>query len=210
MEDHTNPQNPQNPHNSPETHPLRPFLPHGARLLMCGTFPPQRHRWSMNFYYPNFINDMWRIFGLIYFGDKDHFVDIQGKTFHAQELKQFLSDHNIALSDTGREVVRTTGTASDKDLDIRRQIDLPAILAEIPDCVAVASTGEKAAGVIASMTGTEVPRIGEYAECRLTDWMGTERVFRHWRMPSSSRAYPLPLAEKAEFYRHMVEETQLI
>ena len=172
MEDHTNPQNPQNPHNSPETHPLRPFLPHGARLLMCGTFPPQRHRWSMNFYYPNFINDMWRIFGLIYFGDKDHFVDIQGKTFHAQELKQFLSDHNIALSDTGREVVRTTGTAS--------------------------------------MTGTEVPRIGEYAECRLTDSMGTERVFRHWRMPSSSRAYPLPLAEKAEFYRHMVEETQLI
>lgn len=207
MEDHTNP---QNPHNSPETHPLRPFLPHGAQLLMCGTFPPQRHRWSMNFYYPNFINDMWRIFGLIYFDDKDHFVDIQGKTFHAQELKQFLSDHKIALSDTGREVVRTTGTASDKDLDIRRQIDLPAILAEIPDCVAVASTGEKAAGVIASMTGTEVPRIGEYAECRLTDSMGTERVFRHWRMPSSSRAYPLPLAEKAAFYRHMVEETQLI
>ena len=195
---------------SSETHPLRPFLPKGARILMCGTFPPQRHRWSMNFYYPNFINDMWRIFGLIYFNDKDYFVDVQGKTFKVNLLKDFLEKTGIALSDTGREIVRTTGNASDKFLDIRKQIDLPAILAEIPDCTAIATTGEKAAGVIAELTGTEIPKIGEFVECRLTDAHGNCRDIRHWRMPSSSRAYPLSLEKKAESYAKMVRDTGLL
>ena len=44
-----------------ELHPLEPFLPVGARLLMLGSFPPQRVRWSMDFFYPNLQNDMWRI-----------------------------------------------------------------------------------------------------------------------------------------------------
>ena len=35
-----------------ERHPLDPFLPSGARLLMLGSFPPQRKRWSMEFFYP--------------------------------------------------------------------------------------------------------------------------------------------------------------
>lgn len=191
----------------PESHPLRPFLPESAKLLMCGTFPPQRHRWSMNFYYPNFINDMWRIFGLIYFSDKDYFVNAPEKTFYLQKLKDFLNSKGIALSDTGREVVRKAGNASDKFLDIRKEIDLPAILSEIPDCVAVATTGEKAALVISMMTGTELPKIGEYRECEIIDSLGVVRNIKHWRMPSSSRAYPLPLADKAAYYRKMVNET---
>lgn len=196
-------------HTNSETHPLRPFLPKGTKLLMCGTFPPQRHRWSMNFYYPNFINDMWRIFGIIYHDDKDYFVDIPGKTYHVEEIKEMLTRHGIALSDTGREVVRTADNASDKYLDIRRGIDLPAIFAEIPECVAVATTGEKAAGVIASITGTEIPAIGTYEECLLTDSSGRERRFQHWRMPSSSRAYPLPLPEKAKIYAKMIDSLKL-
>ena len=48
-----------------EIHPLEPFFPQGARLLMMGSFPPKRERWKMDFYYPNFQNDMWRIFGLV-------------------------------------------------------------------------------------------------------------------------------------------------
>ena len=46
-----------------EQHPLEPFLPGNARLLMLGSFPPQKKRWSMEFYYPNWNNDMWRITG---------------------------------------------------------------------------------------------------------------------------------------------------
>ena len=55
-----------------EEHPLEPFLPANAKLLMLGSFPPQKKRWSMDFFYPNLQNDMWRIFGLIFFDNKEH------------------------------------------------------------------------------------------------------------------------------------------
>ena len=64
-----------------EKHPLEPFLPPKAKLLMLGSFPPQRKRWSMDFYYPNLNNDMWRIVGLLFFGDKDHFLNDTRKAF---------------------------------------------------------------------------------------------------------------------------------
>lgn len=193
-----------------ENHPLEPFLPREARLLMCGTFPPQQNRWSMHFYYPNFINDMWRIFGLIYFGSKDALVDEKGKTFKVEDIKQLLITHRIALSDTGKEVTRTKDNASDKWLKIDKPIDLAATLEEIPDCVAVATTGEKAASVIASLTNTEIPKVGEWCECRVNMSDGTERTFQHWRMPSSSRAYPMKVEVKAEFYRKMLETCGLV
>ena len=183
-----------------ETHPLKPFLPANAKLLMCGTFPPARNRWSMEFYYPNFINDMWRIFGIIFFNDKDALVDKENKTFRLVELKNLLERVGVALSDTGREVERTKGNASDKFLDIKETINLPQILASIPECVAVATTGEKAAGIIAEITGTEIPKMGEFADCEIVDASGVTRSFRHWRMPSSSRAYPMKLEKKAEYY----------
>ncbi|MDE6812102.1 MAG: uracil-DNA glycosylase family protein [Muribaculaceae bacterium] len=190
---------------SPESHPLRPFLPATAKLLMCGTFPPQKHRWSMNFYYPNFINDMWRIFGIVLHDDKEYFVDKAMKTFYVEVLKSELRSLGIALSDTGREIVRTAGNASDKYLDIRKQIDLSALLAEIPECRAVATTGEKAAGVIAAITGTQVPSMGEKVPCEIMDSRGVLRKFEHWRMPSSSRAYPMKIEEKAHIYGKMLQ-----
>lgn len=183
-----------------ETHPLKPFLPANARLLMCGTFPPARNRWSMEFYYPNFINDMWRIFGIIFFDNKDALVDKENKTFRLPELRKLLEQKGVALSDTGREVERTKGNASDKFLEIKETINLPQILAQIPECVVVATTGEKAAGIIADITGTALPKMGEYADCCIIDVSGVERKFRHWRMPSSSRAYPMKLEKKAEYY----------
>lgn len=190
--------------NNTETHPLEPWLPDGARLLMCGTFPPARNRWSMEFYYPNFINDMWRIFGLIFFHDKDALVDVEAKTFRLEKIKGLLTERHIALSDTGRDIVRTKGNASDKYLDIKEHIDLSEMLTLLPDLTDVVTTGEKAAGVIAEITSTAVPAMGEYSECRLCDSRGVERSFRHWRMPSSSRAYPMKLALKAEYYKKMM------
>ncbi len=192
-----------------ESHPLKPFLPKNARLLMCGTFPPKREKWSMEFYYPNFINDMWRIFGLVYFGDKDRLVDQRHKTFRLDELRPFLEEKGIALSDTGREVVREKDNAADKHLSIKRHIDLADILSELPECEAVATTGEKAASVVAEITGTEIPKTGEYAECSLTLKDGTIRSFRHWRMPSSSRAYPLKIDRKAEMYARMLQTIEV-
>lgn len=64
-----------------ELHPLEPFLPANARVLMLGSFPPKRIRWSMDFFYPNLQNDMWRIVGYLATGDKSHFLMPGGRKF---------------------------------------------------------------------------------------------------------------------------------
>ena len=90
---------------------------------MLGSFPPPRKRWSMDFFYPNFLNDMWRIYGLIYRGDKNAFVDLEHKRFRREELIDFLTDLGVALYDTAENVRRQNGNASDKFLEIVRQTE---------------------------------------------------------------------------------------
>ena len=114
-----------------ETHPFEPWLPANAKLLMLGTFPPAPKRWAMEWYYPNFTNDMWRIMGIIFFNDKYHFVDKEHKTYKLNELMPFLKEKGIALFDTALRIRRTTGTASDKDLEIIEEADLDAEIEKI-------------------------------------------------------------------------------
>lgn len=178
-----------------ERHPLKPFLPKGARLLMLGSFPPSRARWSMDFFYPNFINDMWRIFGIVFFGDKEHFVDKKRKRFKKEELVEFLTNEGIALYDTACAVRRTKNTASDKDLEVVEATDLDALLRELPCCDSVVATGEKAATVFSAHYGCCVPKVGSSV-----DFTFDGRQMKLFRMPSSSRAYPLKLDKKAEYY----------
>ena len=111
-----------------EQHPLRPFLPEGAQVLMLGSFPPPREKWSMNFFYPNYINDMWRIFGLVFKNDRDYFVDAAAKTFRLDLLRPFLEEKGIALYDTACAVRRLQGNASDKFLEVVTPTDLDALL----------------------------------------------------------------------------------
>ena len=114
-----------------EEHPLEPFLPHNARLLMLGSFPPQRKRWCMEFYYPNFINDMWRIVGHVFFDDKHHFVDEKNKCFKKDCLIDFLNEKGIALFDTATAIRRLQDNASDKFLEVITPTDVPLLLKQI-------------------------------------------------------------------------------
>lgn len=182
-----------------ETHPWPPFIPQGAKILIMGTFPPKSNRWSMNFYYPNRINDFWRIMGRIFHDDKDFFWNPDLKAFDLESIKQMLREHHIALNDTGAEVRRLRDNASDKYLDIIRHVDLKSLLVRIPDCIAIATTGEKAAEVIAQLTDTVAPKMGQFVE-----WKNDEQKnIKIFRMPSTSRAYPLALEKKAEYYAEM-------
>jgi G:T/U-mismatch repair DNA glycosylase len=171
---------------------------------MLGTFPPPRTRWSMDFFYPNFQNDMWRIFGLVFFGDKDHFVAGRGK-FDRAGLEEFLRDEGVALFDTAVKVRRLKGNASDQFLEIVEKIDLAATLEKIPDCRAILTAGEKAASALVSITGSPLPPVGGFVEFEYGN-----RLLRHYRMPSSSRAYPKPLSEKAAIYGRMFAELGMI
>ena len=133
-----------------ERHPFKPFLPEGCRLLMLGSFPPAEKRWSMHFYYPNFTNDMWRIFGLCFFADKLHFVDVEHKTFRLDEIIEFLTAKGIGMYDTATAVRRLKNTAADKDLEVVEPTDLKAMVRSLPRLEAIVPTC--CASVSTSMT----------------------------------------------------------
>ena len=188
---------------APERHPLPPFLPPQARLLMLGSFPPPRKRWCMDFFYPNWSNDMWRIWGYIAKGDKDYFTLPGKKRFDQQKIEQFCRNAGIALYDTAEEVVRLKDNASDQFLHIVRPADIARLLAQIPLCHTLVATGLKSAETLQAITGTHPLPVGGYAE---TDFAG--RKVRLWRMPSSSRAYPRPVEWKAGHYRKILDGLQ--
>lgn len=184
-----------------ERHPWPPFVPEGARYLFLGTFPPKPARWSMPFFYPNRINDFWRVMGVIFFdGHRDALWDNELQRFDLAAIKAFLTREGIALWDTAMAVRRLKDNASDKFLDIVEPIDLRAFLDTHPTITTVVTTGEKATAVVAGQVGIALPSIGEPVKCML----GNHR-FVLWRMPSTSRAYPLPLDKKAQAYRAVFE-----
>ena len=184
---------------TPEIHPFEPFVPPNCRVLMLGTFPPKPNRWRMPFYYPNFQNDMWRIMGLIWKGNKDYFIDVINKEFRLDLIRQFCNEIGLGLSDTAVEVIRLKDNASDKFLQIVRNVDIDGLLAKAPDCHSLVATGELAANQLSALVDgptlkTGIPETVTYRGRQLTLWRG----------PSSSRAYPLPLSKKAEIYANIL------
>ena len=188
-----------------ERHPLEPFLPPNARLLMLGSFPPPRKRWSMDFFYPNRTNMMWEIFGEVFFGDSQRLVDAERRTFRLTDIKALLLERGIALYDTASAVRRLSGNASDKDLEIVEKTDIAALLRQLPQCHDIVCTGQKSFSVFAEDYGVAVPKMGTCNEFTIAG-----RPMRLWRMPSSSRAYPMKLEEKATYYRRLMQAVGIL
>ena len=186
-----------------EKHPFEPFLPSGARILFLGSFPPQEHRWCMPFYYPNWINDFWRVMGLIHFGDKNHFCIPAEKRFDEAAIRAFCLKAGLAFYDTACEVRRLRDNASDAFLEVVTPTDIPALLARIPSCHTLVTTGEKASQIVAQTFGCPVPPVGGSTVISSEGVAEVEKSLTFWRMPSTSRAYPLPLEKKAAEYRKL-------
>ena len=188
-----------------EYHPLIPFLPDNAKVLFLGSFPPQRKRWCMDFYYPNFINDHWRIEGQVFFGDRNHFVDAPAKRFLREEIVDFCKERGIAFFDTSTAVRRLQDNASDKFLEVVEPTDIPALLHHLPHCRAIVTTGEKATDTICtSLNIPETPKVNHYVSIpSIFNSDGQQLIL--YRLPSSSRAYPLAFDKKVEAYRNMFE-----
>ena len=179
-----------------ERHPWPPFIPDGAEYLFLGTFPPKLERWSMPFFYPNKINDFWRVMGIIFLGDRNALWDKELKRFNLSSIKALLEREKIALWDTAMAVRRLKDNASDKFLEIVEPIDLARLLNDHQSISQVITTSEKATSVVALQAGIDVPSIGNPVDC-----MVGGHSIRLWRMPSTSRAYPLALEKKAAAYR---------
>ena len=171
-----------------------------------GTFPPTSEKRAMEFHYPNFQNDMWRVYGLVFFHDKDYFRKGDEKAFDSDKIKAFLAERGIASCPTVLKAIREKGNASDAFLKVVEPVPLAEVLAQIPHCKHIATTGGKATEVLLSLlpkkvklpkSGETIPYIFEGRELTLT------------RLPSTSRAYPLSLAKKVDAYRQFFVQSGL-
>ncbi len=189
-----------------EIHPLKPFLPKNGLVLFLGSFPPPQARWSMDFFYPNFINDFWRIMGLIHYSDKQWFEVKGEKRFDKERIVDFANEHGLAFFDTATKVKRLKDNASDNFLEILEPTDVGALLSEMPDCHRIVTTGGKASeelrmqlSIASGMNEGELIPLPQIGDCVKLNAFGRELEW--YRMPSSSRAYPLKVEKKAEYYK---------
>ena len=188
-----------------EYHPLIPFLPENAKVLFLGSFPPQRKRWCIDFFYPNFINDHWRIEGQIFFGDKNHFVDLKNKRFKIDEIVAFCQEKGLAFFDTSTAIRRLQGNASDKFLEVVEPTDIRALISQLTHLRAIVTTGEKATETICTYFGIhEIPKVN--TSVSVSSIIHHPSSISLWRLPSSSRAYPLSFDKKVEAYRQMFKQ----
>ncbi len=190
-----------------ETHPFPALLPPAATVMMMGTFPPTEDKRAMQFHYPNFQNDMWRIYGLVFFNDAAYFQRPSEKAFDAEKIKAFLRTKGIASCPTVLKAVREHGNASDKFLQVVETVDLAAVLAQMPDCRRICTTGGKATEILLDIQGggIKMPKTGETVPF---SYAGRDLTLT--RLPSTSRAYPLSLAKKAAAYRAFFEAAGLL
>lgn len=187
-----------------ESHPLEPFLPQNGQILFLGSFPPPKFRWSMDFFYPNWVNDFWRIQGLLHFGDPHHFESVtEAKHFDRARIIDFCNTKGLAFFDTASKVCRLKGNASDEFLEILEPSNVQQMLSVMPYCKTIVTTGGKSTEELGKILGTPdtSPDIGGYMDLECHG-----RSIRWWRMPSSSRAYPMPLARKAGYYGRIIPE----
>jgi G:T/U-mismatch repair DNA glycosylase len=162
----------------------------------------------MDFFYPNWINDFWRIQGLNGFGDPRHFEKRGEKRFDLDRITEFCTSRGLAFFDTARKVCRLKGNASDEFLLILEPAPIISFLQSMPHCRTIVTTGGKASeeflNIIRELTSSEkatvisinkLPAFGERVSLSIS---GRDMEWR--RMPSTSRAYPMPLQEKAAYY----------
>ena len=188
-----------------ELRPFPPFLPPNTTVLMMGSFPPAAEKRAMEFHYPNFQNDMWRVYGLVFFGNAMHFQRVGEKAFDAEKIKAFLTARGIGSCPGVRRAIRTHGNASDAYLKVVETVELPEILEKIPQCRRICTTGGKATEILLALLETEVRAKDFKTGATITARCG-DRDLLVTRLPSTSRAYPMKLEKKAEAYRKFFVE----
>lgn len=182
-----------------EHHPFAPILPENATVVMMGTFPPTNEKRCMQFHYPNFQNDMWRIMGLVFYQNADHFRVGEEKRFDSVRIEAFLREKGIALCSSAQTAIRLKGNASDKDLKIVEPVDMPKLLKTLPHVKWIFTTGGLATDTLLGLLPEKV-KAPKTNEC-IAYPFDSKRALFLYRLPSTSRAYPLSLAKKVEAYK---------
>ena len=117
-------------------------------------------------------------------------------------MLSYLNRENIvrrlAFFDTATAIRRMQDNASDKFLEVVEQTDINALIRKIPYLRAIVTTGEKATETICAYFGiSDIPKVNTSVALPLGRGEGVVL----YRLPSSSRAYPLSFDKKVEAYR---------
>lgn len=180
-----------------ELHPLEPFLPVRARLLMLGSFPPQRVRWSMDFL-PELAERYvaYRRTGI--FRGQGVFSDTRRETFRQGTDRAFLRGERIGSLRYGRR---------DNPIEKQcfRQFSSSSARGRSGAVVGCGSDlpGDRDDGTEGYRCDRAPYRLRRAACGRSVEFAYADRMLRFYRMPSSSRAYPKPVEWKADYYRRM-------
>ncbi|OLF36825.1 DNA glycosylase [Psychrobacter sp. C 20.9] len=197
-----------------ENHPFAPVLPPNATIMMMGTFPPTSDKWAMSFHYPNFYNDMWRIYGRVFFDDVDYFRVGDEKRFDPERIRNFMFERGIASCPTVKQAIRETGNASDKNLTVVTPVDLDSILPQVPKVATLFTTGGKATEVLLGLLDEPIAKSKHPKTNQSMDypyqWQDSNQTnmvndLTLYRLPSTSRAYPLSLDKKVAAYKAFFE-----
>jgi G:T/U-mismatch repair DNA glycosylase len=135
-------------------------------------------------------------------------VDLEAKRFKIDDIVAFCEEKGLAFFDTSTAIRRLQDNASDKFLEVVEPTDIPALLKRLPHLRAIVTTGEKATETICRTMGmAETPKVNTYVrvsntnDSNLTNGGG----LLLYRLPSSSRAYPLSFDKKVEAYRRFFD-----
>ncbi|ELA09300.1 G:T/U mismatch-specific DNA glycosylase-like protein [Moraxella macacae 0408225] len=198
-----------------EQHPFAPILPPHATAVMMGTMPPTADKWCMAFHYPNFYNDMWRIYGKVFFDNVDYFRIGDEKRFDANKIQAFLMQKGIGELPTVTCVIREKGNASDAHLTVIDRVDLASALVKLPKVKWLFTIGGKATDVLIDVINEHLSQNQQKpVKSPKTNQMLTLEIFGRnltvYRLPSSSRAYPMSFDKKVEAYRRFFKLAELI
>lgn len=194
-------ENSENTNITVERHPLPPFLPKQAKVLILGSFPPQKHRWSMEFFYPNRMNMMWEMMGWVMQNDANFFIDTATNKFRQQAIVSYMEKAGIAIYDAAAAVKRLKNNASDLHLQVVEKTDIAGLLSVLPLCKHIACAGIKSAELVCEDFKLKVPKLGENTMLNING----ENICL-WRMPSTSRACAMPMIKKTAYYKHLLVE----
>ncbi|QHB17784.1 DNA glycosylase [Mannheimia pernigra] len=191
-----------------EHHPFEPVLSEQSIVMMMGTFPPTSEKRCMEFHYPNFQNDMWRIMGKVFFDDINYFRVKDEKRFDPIQIEAFLQEKQIALCSSAKTAIRLKGNAADKDLQIVEPVDMDELLIQLPKMKWIFTTGGLATKTLLALLPEKIkaPKTNEWVNY---PYLKSRELYLY-RLPSTSRAYPLSLEKKIEAYRQFFIQAGLI
>ena len=115
----------------------------------------------------------------------------------------FCQNKGLAFFDTSTAIRRLQDNASDKYLEVVEPTDIRGLLHQLPHCRAIVTTGEKATETICASLGIPtIPKVNTSVVIPDTNNKGGDQILLY-RLPSSSRAYPLSFDKKVEAYQRM-------